>query len=102
MESINLGDGLVLTVVSMLLVFLVLAAIWLLIELVAKFVHEPESTTEKAQGATQQPTDKELMKQDLLQSNSDYQFVAEMMALVLASEGQTDRKFEVVKSERIK
>ncbi|MDN6161398.1 MAG: OadG family protein [Atopostipes sp.] len=96
MESISLGEGLVLTVVSMLLVFLVLAAIGLLINLVSKFVgvEEPEERRERNQVPVK--------KDPVLEVNDEHQFVAEMMALVLASEDQPDRKFEIVESKRIK
>ena len=98
MESISLADGLILTVVSMLLVFLVLAAIWLLIELVSKFVGESPMESSK----TPTPVPANLSgSTDSLTENQEYKFVAEMMALVLASEDEPDRKFEVVESKRI-
>lgn len=98
MESISLGDGLVLTIVSMLLVFFVLAAIGLLINIVAKFVGEEEAVEERSPKREIQQSSKERG----LKSNPDLQFAAEMMALVLASEDQPDRKFEIVESKRIK
>lgn len=94
MEAISLVDGLILTVVSMLLVFIVLGAIGFLIEILAKFIGEGE--------VVQAPTPiKQAVSPDPLQANAEYQFVAEMMALVLASEDEPDRKFEVVETKRI-
>ena len=97
MESISLGEGLILTIVSMLLIFLVLGAIGLLINLIANFVGEeaPRETLVKEKQTVNK-------KATPLESHDEYQFVAEMMALVLASEGQPDRKFEIVESKRIK
>ena len=98
MESISLADGLILTVVSMLLVFLVLGAVWLLIELVSKFIGESPMETEHKPA----PAAANLAGQtDSLAENEQYKFVAEMMALVLASEDEPDRKFEIVESKRI-
>ena len=98
MESISLADGLILTVVSMLLVFLVLGAIWLLIELVSKFIGESPMET----GHKPAPVSTNLAgKTESLAENEEHKFVAEMMALVLASEDEPDRKFEIVESKRI-
>lgn len=94
MESISLVDGLILTVVSMLLVFMVLGAIGFLIDLIAKFIGESE--------VVEAPTPvKQTVSTDPLQVNEEYKFVAEMMALVLASEDEPNRKFEVVEAKRI-
>jgi Na+-transporting methylmalonyl-CoA/oxaloacetate decarboxylase gamma subunit len=41
METFNLGDGLIVTVVAMIVVFAVLASLWFLVELVHKLVGEP-------------------------------------------------------------
>ena len=95
MDAITLLDGLTLTVVSMILVFIVLGSIGNLIELVAKFVNESEEEVEETQSV------KPVVSTDPLQVNEEYQFVAEMMALVLASEDEPDRQFEVVEAKRI-
>lgn len=98
MESISLIDGLVLTVISMLLVFLVLGAIGLLINLISKWLGE--SPSESIETDRLLPANTEVVT-DSLAVNEEYQFVAEMMALVLASEDEPGRKFEVVESKRI-
>lgn len=94
METISLIDGLILTVVSMLLVFIVLGTIGFLIDVVAKFVGESEVVT------TPVPV-KQTVSTNPLQENQENKFVAEMMALVLASEDEPNRKFEVVETKRI-
>lgn len=38
METFNLGDGLIVTIVAMIVVFSVLASLWFLVELVHKLV----------------------------------------------------------------
>lgn len=98
MESISLIDGLVLTVVSMLLVFLVLTAIWFLIDLVSKFIGDSpiETTNTPTLVPVNQPGET-----DTLIENQEYKLVAEMMALILASEDEPNRKFEIVESKRI-
>ena len=42
METFNLGDGLIVTVVAMIVVFAVLSCLWFLVELVHKLVGEPD------------------------------------------------------------
>ena len=98
MESISLADGLILTVVSMLLVFLVLGAIGLLINLASKWLGEKPN--QAVETKTPQPVNRNT-ETDSLAVNEEYQLVAEMMALILASEDEPDRKFEVVESKRI-
>lgn len=101
MESISLFDGFILTIVSMILVFLVLGAIGVLTDVIAKFVNEEESTVEKA-SIQQAERKKRTYTKESLKADNENQFVAEMMALVLASEDEPNRKFEVVESKRIK
>lgn len=98
MESISLGEGLALTLVSMLLVFFVLAAIGLLINIISKFIDEEEPVEKRSPKRKVQKSS----QASSLKASADLQFVAEMMALVLASEDQPDRKFEIVESKRIK
>lgn len=98
MESISIYDGLILTIVSMLVVFSVLAAIWGLVELVARFVPAAEPTTKPAS----KPVAANTQNVNTLAPNQKYQQVAEMMALILASEDEPDKKFEITESKRIK
>lgn len=99
MESISIYDGLILTIVSMLVVFAVLAAIWGLVELISRFVREPETVTESPGGRA---TPAKPQQVDPLASNKKHQQAVEMMALVLASEDEPNKKFEIVESKRIK
>lgn len=104
METISIADGLILTVVSMLVVFVVLSAIWGLVELVSKFINEDDLTPEMGvSGSTRdQQTAPNLQASDTLISNKKHQQVAELMALVLASEDEPNKKFEIVESKRVK
>ncbi len=104
METISILDGLTLTVVSMLVVFTVLAAIWGLVEVTSKFVHssQPDAgSTKRSQPAAGKATAPQSTT-DTLAPNSKHQKVAELMALVLASEDEPNKKFEIVESQRIK
>lgn len=104
METISILDGLTLTVASMLVVFTVLAAIWGLVEVTSKLVQSSETdagSTEMSQPAASQATAPQSTT-DTLAPNSKHQKVAELMALVLASEDEPNKKFEIVESQRIK
>ena len=59
METFNLGDGLIVTIVAMIVVFSVLASLWFLVELVHKLVGEPAP-------ATTAPIDREEASQPVL------------------------------------
>lgn len=99
METISLAEGLNLTIVSMLIVFIVLAAIWGLVELVSKFIPTPEPQVERRQreqsSASSQKTEQRV-------ENPKNKKVAELMALILASEDQPNKKFEIIESKRVK
>ncbi len=99
METISLSDGLILTVISMLLVFLVLSAIWILTDFVAKVVNKKEldDEIETKQTFAGVSTESKAPKVNLKN-----QFAAEIIALILASEDEPNRKFEVVESKKIK
>lgn len=97
METISILDGLVLTIVSMLVVFSVLAAIWGLVELIAKIVNRPEASLEAA--GTPSMNNQAV---DTLAPNPKHQQVAELMALVLASEDEPNKKFEIIETKRVK
>lgn len=98
MTSITLGDGLVLTIVSMITVFALLGALWGITSLMAKFFGEEEAPTSSAPVAK----DAAQTSGGGLLANKKHQKVAEMTALIVASEGIQDRKFEIVESKRIK
>ena len=105
METISIFDGLVLTVVSMLVVFLVLAAIWGLVEIVSSLVQSSEISV-SSEGTNQPAASTDSAPQAAttvrLTPNAKHQKVAELIALVLASEDQPNKKFEIVESQRIK
>lgn len=99
METISLFDGLILTVISMFLVFLVLGAIWILTDFVAKVVNKEQP---EAETVTKQALVDVSIESNTPKVNPKNQFAAEMIALILASEDESNRKFEVIESKRIK
>ena len=104
METISIMDGLMLTVVSMLVVFLVLGSIWGLVEFVSKIINQLEpalDTTDRT--STSNPAAVSTTKTgDSLATNQKHQKVAEIMALVIASEDEPNKKFEITESKRVK
>ena len=100
METLSLIEGINLTIVSMLIVFAVLASIWGLVELVSTIIPESESTSKSSEGS--RPKIDLPSSENPLIENSQHKLVAELMALTLASEGQPDKKFEIVESKRVK
>lgn len=99
MESINIMDGLILTIVSILVVFVVLATIWGLVEIVSSLINQQEPVEESV---GTQPSASQPQTVSPLAPNKTHQQVAELMALVLASEDASNKKFEIVESKRIK
>lgn len=100
MNSISILDGLILTVVSMAVVFFVLAAIWGLVELTARLIKEDEIPIDPATSVRNIPVNAD--QSGSLAANKAHQQTAELISLVLASEDQPDKKFEIVESIRIK
>ena len=100
METISLMDGINLTVVSIPIVFAVLASIWGLVELVAKFIPKPEMPKESSVRSQSQNDTSSVS--NTISDNSKHKLVAELMALTLASEDQPDKKFEIVESKRFR
>lgn len=99
MDSINIYDGLVLTIISIAVVFIVLASIWGLIEVVSRIVNGSEPAME----LVRQPIAPVKTPQvESVSPNKKNQFAAEMMALILASENEPGKKFEIVEAKRIK
>lgn len=98
METFNLGDGLIVTVVAMIVVFSVLASLWLLVELMHKLVGEP------AQAAPASVHREEAIQPVLQDTGVDEQRAkaAAIMALVAAYEAHPAKKFEIVDVTRIK
>lgn len=102
METVSIMDGLVLTVVSIMLVFTVLAAIWGLIELVSKILISIGSKEELAVPAASSPVATNNVSSQTLNVNEKNKQAAEVISLVLASEDQPNKKFEIVDSKRVK
>lgn len=100
MDSISILDGLILTVVSMAVVFFVLAAIWGLVEVTARLIKEDDVLLEPTSLVRNIPVNAD--QSGSLAANKAHQQAAELISLVLASEDQPDKKFEIVESIRIK
>lgn len=98
MESISIIDGLMLTVVSMLTVFVVLIALWGITELTAKLVNG----SDKAESTPAPAKPKPAVHTNNLAPNKKHQQVAELVALALASEDEPNKKLEIQESKRIK
>ncbi len=95
MENFTMTDGLILTVVSMIVVFILLAAIWGLVELVAYIINQ----TPLEDATFEDQTD---ITNNILVPSRKNQLVAELISLALASENQPNKKFEIVESKRMK
>ena len=100
MNSISILDGLILTVVSIAVVFFVLAAIWGLVEVTARLIKEDDVLLESTSLVRNIPVNAD--QSGSLAANKAHQQAAELISLVLASEDQPDKKFEIVESIRIK
>lgn len=100
MDSISILDGLILTVVSMAVVFFVLAAIWGLVEVTARLIKEDDVLLVSTSLVRNIPVNAD--QSGSLAANKAHQQAAELISLVLASEDQPDKKFEIVESIRIK
>lgn len=96
--TFNLGDGLIVTVVAMIVVFAVLSALWFLVELVHKLVGEPAQ-------AAPAPVHREEATPPVLQNpgvDEQRAKAAAITALVAAYEEHPAKKFEIVDVTRIK
>ncbi len=98
METFNLGDGLIVTVVAMIVVFAVLASLWFLVELVHKLLGEPAQTSST-------PLPREADVQPVLRDigvDEQRAKAAAITALIAAYEAHPAKKFEIVDVTRIK
>lgn len=102
METISIMDGLILTVVSMLVVFSVLGALWGITEWTSKLLGEIEETPSVEPTSCFVLPEGEPNGLKPLPTNPTHQLVAEIMALTLASEDQSNIKLEIHESIRIK
>lgn len=102
METFSLMDGLVVTIVAMVVVFSVLASLWFLVELTHKLVGDP--TEEKAMRDKKelQRTSATPMTAEALGLDEKRAKVAAITALVMAYEEHPAKKFEIVEVSRVK
>ncbi|WP_320163701.1 OadG family transporter subunit [uncultured Trichococcus sp.] len=102
MEAFSLMDGLVVTVVAMVVVFSVLSSLWILVELTHKLVGDPTEEqvvrdTKEFQRTKATPIEAEALNLDKRCSK-----VAAITALVMAYEEHPAKKFEIVEVFRVK
>lgn len=101
MDTISIMDGLMLTIVSMLVVFGILATIGGLIVIVSKFIPDTETEGNVSKGSQSAPKTIATPTGSLT-PNVEHQQVTDLMALILASEDEPNKKFEITESKRIK
>ena len=98
METFNLADGLIVTIVAMIVVFSVLASLWFLVELVHKLVGEPA-------GVASAPIHQQDDVQPVVQEpgvDEQRAKAAAITALIAAYEAHPAKKFEIVDVTRVK
>ena len=98
METFNLADGLIVTVVAMIVVFAVLASLWFLVELVHKLVGEPAGV---ASAPIRQVDDLQPVVQEP-RVDEQRAKAAAITALIAAYEAHPAKKFEIVDVTRVK
>lgn len=98
MENVTILDGLILTVVSMALVYLVLAALWGFIELVHRFIGD--ETPEPAASRPKAPA-KSASKPLASGGNPKLKKAAEIVAVLTAYEEDPSQNYEIVESKKI-
>lgn len=103
METISISEGLLLTIVSMIVVFAILTVIWGLVELTSKVLANSDEANQVAT-ETAAPQLKPVSQTNTasLAANEKNQKVAEIIALILASEDKPNKKFEISESKRVK
>ena len=102
MGTFSLIDGLVVTVVAMVVVFAVLASLWFLVELTHKLVGEPTAKKTMSDKNEQQRTSATPIATDELGLDGKRAEVAAITALAMAYEDHPAKKFEIVEMIRVK
>lgn len=99
MEQVTLGDGLIVTISAMAIVFAVLASLWFLLEMIHKILSMKSeaaadmvipSTPTMEQREWELPLDEKKFK------------VAKLTALIVAHSDSPATKYEIVNVERVK
>lgn len=102
MGTFSLIDGLVVTVVAMVVVFAVLASLWFLVELTHKLVGEPTAKKTMSDKNEQQRTSAMPTAIDDWGLDGKRAEVAAITALAMAYEDHPAKKFEIVEMIRVK
>lgn len=91
-DTFLLSDGLIVTFVAMFIVFIILASIWGLMEIVHKMTKE----------TTVAPTSREILGESEIEVDKNREMVATLMALIYAYEEKPAKKYEIIEIKRIK
>jgi len=102
METFSLMDGLVVTVVAMVVVFVVLASLWFMVELTHKLVGDPaEEKARNDKNGIQTLSEIPFAASNVVVDEKRAKAAA-VTALVMAYEEHPAKKFEIVEVIRIK
>lgn len=94
-DTFLLSDGLIVTFVAMLVVFIVLASIWGLMELVHKM-------TKGIAVPSRIPTSSKKLEAFETETDKNRKLAATLMALVYAHEEKPAKKYEIIEVKQIK
>ncbi|SFH93317.1 OadG family transporter subunit [Pisciglobus halotolerans] len=98
MGAFTLFDGLVVSVVSIIMVFIVLFGLQLLIGLF-RLVGKEDTATEQVLTETKEHT--KHMSTEELEEDEESRMVATLMALVMANEDKQDHQYRITEIKRI-
>ncbi|UJF16124.1 OadG family protein [Jeotgalibaca sp. MA1X17-3] len=94
-DTFLLSDGLIVTFVAMFTVFIILASIWGLMEIVHKI-------TKRITIAPPIPTSPDILGESEIEVDKNREMVAILMALIYAHEEKPAKKYEVIEIKQIK
>lgn len=98
--NVSIVDGIVITLISMLFVFLILLLIMFVIQLLAKVINQSGIAKSEENVIADQVENGENASETLL-PNPEYERVAVLTALALASEAESDKYFIVSEVKRL-
>ncbi|MBM6614261.1 OadG family protein [Desemzia sp. RIT804] len=104
MENFTIMDGVVVTVISMLVVFLVLIGLQFVISLFRIIIERQKGQqfTDSKKMETPQQSNGFFPSKKLLEEDEETKTVAALMALILANEDQQDKYYQVTSIKRIR
>lgn len=104
METFTIMDGVVVTVISMLVVFLVLIGLQLVVSLFRIIIERQkgQQITDTAGMKTVHQKNGLTPSKPLLEEDEETKIVAALMALISANEDQQDKHYQVTSIKRIR